>query len=168
MEQPATNPRSGPRWEEAEMSDIDSWTTERLLTTAARLTENAWNERLLSLGITHAAFITLRAIEAHGPLSQVELAEQLHVTAQTVGRTLARLQQQGLVARQSSESDRRTSVVSLTDLGALRLSEAERHEREFMLALHRASPQLRPLLQNLINDLTAPRRGRARGSDQQN
>lgn len=143
------------------MSDIDLWTTERLLTTAARLTENAWNERLLALGITHAAFITLRAIEAYGPLSQVELAEQLHVTAQTVGRTLVRLQQQGLVSRQSSASDRRASVVSLTNLGASRLSDAERHESEFMLDLHRASPELRPLLQSLINDLVAPRHDRA-------
>jgi DNA-binding MarR family transcriptional regulator len=147
------------------MSDIDLWTTERLLTTAARLTENAWNERLLALGITHAAFITLRAIEANGPLSQVQLAEQLHVTAQTVGRTLVRLEQQGLVTRQNSESDRRTSVVNLSSLGMSRLSDAERHEREFMLILHRASPELRPLLQNLINDLVAPREGSPGRSD---
>ena len=139
------------------MSDTDLWTTERLLTTAARLTENAWNERLLAIGITHAAFITLRAIEANGPLSQVELAEQLHVTAQTVGRTLVRLQQLGLVSRQSSESDRRASVVSITELGRSRLIEAERHEREFTLDLQRASPELRRLLMKLIDDLLPPR-----------
>lgn len=140
------------------MSDTDLWTTERLLTTAARLTENAWNQRLLEIGITHAGFIALRAIETNGPLSQVELAEQLHVTAQTVGRTLARLEQQGLVSRQSSESDRRTFLVSLTELGRSRLAETERHEREFMLVLHRASPELRLLLVKLIEDLL-PTRG---------
>jgi DNA-binding MarR family transcriptional regulator len=147
------------------MSDTDLWTTERLLTTAARLTENAWNERLLAIGITHAAFITLRAIEGNGPLSQVELAEQLHVTAQTVGRTLVRLQQQGLVSRQSSESDRRASVVSITELGRSRLREAERHEREFTLDLQRASPELRRLLMKLIDDLLPPR-SQSAGLDQ--
>ena len=140
------------------MSDTNLWTTERLLTTAARLTENAWNERLLAIGITHASFITLRSIEAHGPLSQVDLAEHLHVTAQTVGRTLVRLEQQGLLLRQSSEHDRRTFRVSLTQLGRMRLAEAERHEREFMLDLHRASPELRPLLMELIEDLLPTRR----------
>ena len=139
------------------MLDAELWTTERLLTTAARLTENAWNERLLAIGITHAGFITLRSIEANGPVSQVELAEHLHVTAQTVGRTLVRLQQQGLVSRQSSESDRRTSLVSLTPLGRSRLSETERHEQEFILDLHRASPELRRLLMKLIQDLLPPR-----------
>lgn len=139
------------------MSETDLWTTERLLTTAARLTENAWNERLLAIGITHAAFIALRAIEAKGPLSQTELAEQLHVTAQTVGRTLIRLQQQGLVSRQSSETDRRASVVTLTPLGRSRLSEAEHHERVFMQDLHRASPELRRLLMDLIGELLPSR-----------
>ena len=140
------------------MSDTDLWTTERLLTTAARLTENAWNERLLEIGITHAGFIALRAIEANGRISQVELAEQLHVTAQTVGRALARLEQQGLVSRQSSESDRRAFLVSLTQLGRFRLAETERHEQEFMLILHRASPSLRHLLIKLIEDML-PQRG---------
>ena len=139
------------------MSDTDLWTTERLLTTAARLTENAWNERLLEIGITHAGFIALRAIETNGRISQVELAEQLHVTAQTVGRALARLEQQGLVSRQSSESDRRAFLVSLTQLGRFRLAETERHEQEFMLILHRASPSLRHLLIKLIEDMLPPR-----------
>ncbi|MDF9278483.1 MarR family transcriptional regulator [Arthrobacter sp. EH-1B-1] len=139
------------------MPDTDLWTTERMLTTAARLTENAWNERLHALGITHAAFITLRTVEAHGPLSQVELADHLHVTAQTVGRTLARLEQQGLVYRHSSESDRRTFVVSLTEPGRSLLSEAERHEREFALDLQRASPELRRLLMKVIEDLLPAR-----------
>lgn len=135
------------------MSDTDLWTTERLLTTAARLTENAWNERLLAIGLTHAGFVTLRSIESHGPLPQVELAQHLHVTAQTVGRTLVRLQQQGLVTREGSETDRRTSLVSLTPLGRSRLAETERHEREFMLDLQRASPELRRMLMELIQEL---------------
>lgn len=147
------------------MSDADLWTTERMLTTAARLTENAWNERLLAIGITHAAFITLRSVEANGPLSQVELAEHLHVTAQTVGRTLARLEQQGLVYRQGSETDRRTFVVSLTQPGRSLLSEAKRHERQFMLDLQRASPELRRLLMRLIEDLL-PVRSRRNSVDQ--
>ncbi|GAB3551126.1 hypothetical protein GCM10027404_19670 [Arthrobacter tumbae] len=147
------------------MSDTDLWTTERMLTTAARLTENAWNERLLAIGITHAAFVTLRSVEANGPLSQVELAEHLHVTAQTVGRTLVRLEQQGLVYRQGSETDRRTFVVSLTQSGRSLLSEAERHEREFALDLQRASPELRRLLMKVIEDLL-PARSRRNGVHQ--
>ncbi|GAB3536054.1 hypothetical protein GCM10027403_15460 [Arthrobacter tecti] len=135
------------------MADTKLWSSERLLTTAARLTENAWNERLLGVGITHAGFITLRAIQTLGAASQTELADQLHITAQTVGRTLVRLQQQGLVSREGSASDRRIFMVRLTDLGSTSLNAVEKDEHEFMLDLDRAAPGLRNLLIDLIEDL---------------
>lgn len=142
--------------------ETESWTTERLLTTAARLTENAWNERLTAIGITHASFVTLRALETLGPVSQVQLSNQLRVTAQTIGKTLGRLEQQGLVSRTASAEDRRTVLVSLSGLGRERLAEAEQGEREFTSDLHRATPELRALLVRLITDLlpgtTTPRK----------
>ncbi|NJC23819.1 DNA-binding MarR family transcriptional regulator [Arthrobacter pigmenti] len=135
------------------MADTRLWSSERLLTTAARLVENAWNERLMGIGITHAGFITLRALQTLGTASQTQLADQLHVTAQTVGRTLVRLQQQGLVSREGSPSDRRIFLVRLTDLGNARLKAAEQDERDFMLDLDGAGPGLRNLLIDLIEDL---------------
>ncbi|WP_323959639.1 MarR family transcriptional regulator [Arthrobacter sp. JZ12] len=135
------------------MSPTEPWTTERLLTTAARLAENAWNDRLLAIGITHAGLVTLRTVEAYGPLLQIELAEQLHVTAQTVGRTLARLEQQGLIIRSIPDGDRRAFLVDLTARGRIRLAEAEKGERSLMAELEQASPQLRNLLMKLVERL---------------
>ena len=48
------------------MSYRNQWPTNRLLSTAARLVEHAWNESLASLGITHAGVMVLDVLQAEG------------------------------------------------------------------------------------------------------
>src|SRR5512141_3207909 len=92
------------------------WPTGRLLSTAARLVEHAWIKALERLGLTHAGLIVLHLLGA-GPQSQTELAHAARVQAQTMSRTLERLEREGLVVRARDESDARRHVVSRTDAG---------------------------------------------------
>lgn len=65
------------------------WTTPRLLSTAARLVEHAWNEQLAAVGLTHAGVAVLEVLETEGPMAQARLAAEVRVQTQTMGKTLA-------------------------------------------------------------------------------
>ena len=93
------------------------WPTGRLLSTAARLVEHAWVEALDQLGLTHAGMIVLHLL-GPGPLSQTELAHAARVQAQTMSRTLERLEREGYVVRTRDEHDARRHSVVRTDAGA--------------------------------------------------
>ena len=92
------------------------WPTGRLLSTAARLVENAWAEALEKQGLTHAGLIALHLLEG-GSLSQTELAKRARVENQTMSRTIERLEREGFVARTPDAADRRRQVVARTDAG---------------------------------------------------
>ena len=96
---------------------MDRWPTGRLLSTAARLVEHSWNEKLGAIGLTHAGVIAMEVLSANGPMTQAQLAQLVRVQAQTMGKTLSRLEAHGHISRQRSTSDRRSQVVSLTDQG---------------------------------------------------
>lgn len=96
---------------------MDSWPTGRLLSTAARLVENAWAAALEERGLTHAGLIALHFLDA-GPLNQTELARRAKVEAQTMSRTVDRLERLGYVQRAADPRDRRRMIVTRTDAGA--------------------------------------------------
>ncbi|GAB3591680.1 hypothetical protein GCM10027446_10420 [Angustibacter peucedani] len=103
--------------------DLASWATGRLLSTAARLVEHAWDTHLGRWGLNHASFAVLWMLE-RGPRTQRQLAAAAAVQAQTMSRVLERLERLGYVARVRSESDRRRVLVSLTPAGRRARSEA--------------------------------------------
>lgn len=96
---------------------MDSWPTGRLLSTAARLVENAWAAALEERGLTHAGLIALHFLDA-APLNQTELAQRAKVEAQTMSRTVDRLERLGYVQRAADPRDRRRMIVTRTDAGA--------------------------------------------------
>ena len=102
--------------------DRDEWVTGRLLGTAARLVEHSWNARLREHGVSHAGLIVLSTL-GRGPTSQRDLADDQHVTEQTIGRTIAHLESTGHVIRRSDPTDRRRRVVDLTESGSTLLAE---------------------------------------------
>ncbi|WP_120519570.1 MarR family winged helix-turn-helix transcriptional regulator [Arthrobacter celericrescens] len=114
------------------MPDIERWPTGRLLSTAARLVEHDWNEKLSSLGLTHAGVIALEVLAVKGPITQVLLAQIVRVQAQTMGKTLSRLEAHGYIERSRSLSDRRSQIVCLSEAGTQVLDAAERLEREVL------------------------------------
>ncbi len=98
------------------------WATGRLLSTAARLVEQSWNNRLRDHRVTHAGVMVL-ALLAQGPATQRALAGSQHLTEQTAGRTIAHLESTGHVRRASDPADRRRRVVEITGSGRQLLAE---------------------------------------------
>ncbi len=101
----------------------------RLLSTAARLVEHAMDESLASLNLTHAGVIVLEVLAAEGEMTQSRLADRVRVEAQTMGKTVARLEACGHVVRIRSEADRRQQLVSASEQGLLALEKAALLER---------------------------------------
>ncbi len=93
-----------------------NWPMARLLSTAARSVERRWAAVLADLGLTHAGLIVLHLLEL-GAETQVELARLAHVEAQTMSRTVDRLERAGYVTRSPDPADRRRHMLSMTDAG---------------------------------------------------
>ncbi len=133
--------------------DRDEWVTGRLLGTAARLVEHSWNARLREHGVSHAGLIVLSTL-GRGPTSQRDLADDQHVTEQTIGRTIAHLESTGHVIRRSDPTDRRRRVVDLTESGSTLLAEmfdtGERLTDDILTSAGADIQQFRSTLETLI------------------
>ncbi len=83
---------------------------------ATRLLRQA---RLLDEGssLTSAQYSALSTLYSHPGLALTELAQMEYVSHPTMSRIVAALIKQGLVTRQSHESDRRTQRLSLSEDG---------------------------------------------------
>ena len=64
-------------------------------------------------------------------LSQADLASSIGIRPQSVGPVLVQLVDEGLIVREPSDDDRRTILLSLTDLGRDRAEDGRRMQREF-------------------------------------
>ena len=82
------------------------------------------NERLGALGITTALYGTLATIEARGPISQQQVADQLGLTGPAIVQTVDRLQAAGLVERQRDPADRRSYALQPSSHGHTTLRQA--------------------------------------------
>jgi DNA-binding MarR family transcriptional regulator len=132
---------------------MDRWPTGRLLSTAARLVEHSWNEKLGAIGLTHAGVIAMEVLSANGPMTQAQLAQLVRVQAQTMGKTLSRLEAHGHISRQRSTSDRRSHVVSMTDQGRQAVAAAADMERSVLAATPIDPDLLRQELQTVVRVL---------------
>ncbi|MFF2318846.1 MarR family winged helix-turn-helix transcriptional regulator [Arthrobacter sp. NPDC058097] len=113
--------------------DAEQWGPHQLLSMAARLVQRRQDQALAELGLTHAAVIALQGL-LDGPLNQEELAAEIRVRSQSIGRVLSRLEGAGLVARESSSLDRRHNEVSITEAGRQALEAARKAEQEALPA----------------------------------
>lgn len=118
---------------------IESWPIGRLLSTAARLVEHAWQEALEQRDLTHAGLITLHLLDG-GALDQTELAHRARVEAQTMSRTVDRLERSGFVARTSDPGDRRRRHIVRTESGNRALEATRALEAEVFPAV--GNPEL--------------------------
>ena len=141
------------------MPDLNNWPTPRLLSTAARLVEHAWNEKLASLGLTHAGVIALEVLDGEGPLAQAQLAAKVRVQAQTMGKTLSRLEAHGHITRVRNQADRRSQQVAVSELGQAALQQARELERNLTPGGEVGVEELRDRLAAVIRRLGSTRWG---------
>ncbi|TLM72517.1 MarR family winged helix-turn-helix transcriptional regulator [Pseudarthrobacter sp. NamB4] len=134
---------------------MDHWPTGRLLSTAARLVEHSWNEKLGAIGLTHAGVIAIEVLDAQGPMTQAQLAQYVRVQAQTMGKTLSRLESHGHIVRVRSTSDRRSHVVSLTERGKEAVAAAVQMERSVLASASIDPDVLRQELQAVVRELAS-------------
>ncbi|NUU33350.1 MarR family transcriptional regulator [Arthrobacter sp. C9C5] len=143
------------------MPDVDRWSTVRLLLTAARLVEHAGNENLASVGLTHAGLIALQVLEADGTMTQTRVAAKVRVQAQTMGKTLARLEENGHVTRVRSQRDSRSLEVGISGLGKTTLDRARELEQNLAPGDKTELKELRDWLVTIIRLLGSSRWGQA-------
>lgn len=122
--------------------------------TARRLRQEAGG------GLSPTMQAALATIDRHGPLTPSELAARERVQRPTVTRLIAKLEEDGLVARTADPVDRRSFLIALTPEGSALLAElrtrkdaflAERLRRlpaEDRAALRRAAELLEGLLED--------------------
>jgi DNA-binding MarR family transcriptional regulator len=68
-------------------------------------------------GLTGPQLATLREAAKTGPISASSLARAVHLSSATMTGILSRLEKRGFAERTRGESDRRTVIVSVTDIG---------------------------------------------------
>ncbi len=76
----------------------------------------------------------LGRLDREGPQSTVELATAERVRPQSMGQTLSELESQGLISRRADETDKRRTLLELTDQGRQVLAD-DRSRREGWLAM---------------------------------
>lgn len=124
------------------------------MSTAARMFEYNWNRKLQALGLTHAGVMALDVISREGGLTQAQVAHKVGVQAQTMGKTLTRLEAHGHIARERNAVDRRSYVMVLTDKGRRALAEAAEIEHDLAGTGVLDHEELRQALEQVIRDLS--------------
>ena len=138
------------------MLELDQWPTSRLLLTAARLVENAWNRELSESGLTYAGLTVLTALALHAH-TKAELARTIQVQPQTIGRILDGLEHRGLIARIPTRFNQKKQLFALTPAGQHVLAHTVDTERRILPEDLLVAQKLRHLLQDLVTQLNRRR-----------
>ncbi len=81
-----------------------------------RITD-AFGQRLQGSGITRIQWIALYYMKTNQSISQRELSKLMAITDSSAGRLIDRLQRDGFVDRIPSQTDRRVTMIRLTEEG---------------------------------------------------
>jgi DNA-binding MarR family transcriptional regulator len=84
-------------------------------------------------GLTASQYSALAAVDRHGPLRPTELAASEGVSAPTLSRIVARLEERGYLSREADPADRRSYQVAVSADGRAALARI-RSERAALLA----------------------------------
>ncbi len=88
--------------------------------------------RSFPTGLTPSQISALITIDHHGPIRLTDLARLEAVAPPTITRIVAKLEADGLVARQADPNDRRIARVSITDEGNRRTAETREARNQWL------------------------------------
>ena len=91
---------------------------------ASRHLAQFYERMIASSGIHIQQFTILAIIKHKGPLSVLELAQELAMDRTTLARSLSPIERDAYIAIVSSKEDRRTRIISITPKGKEKLEEA--------------------------------------------
>jgi DNA-binding MarR family transcriptional regulator len=112
--------------------------------------------RLASNDIPPLQLSTLVSIESYGPLRLGELAQREAVTAPTMSRVLASLDERGLITRSADPDDARSTRVALSSAGVEVLTQVRSHRTALLDArLAKLTPAQRSALADALPALEA-------------
>jgi MarR family transcriptional regulator, transcriptional regulator for hemolysin len=112
------NIKRKPRW--APESTVTFW-----INHASRLLMRHFEQRLRPLDFGMAYLPVVIALDENGALLQKHLAELAHVEQPTMAALLARMERDGLIAREPHPNDKRASQISLSKKAKDRLPSAK-------------------------------------------
>jgi DNA-binding MarR family transcriptional regulator len=92
-----------------------------MLARLGRVAGRLLNEELAAVGLKPPEAAILITLRDHGPVSQQDLGERLHVDPSNLVSFLNALEHDGLVLRRRDPADRRRHIVEITKLGAERV-----------------------------------------------
>lgn len=87
------------------------------LNKASRKIRTAFNQRVTAHGLTYPRARALWRLAERPDMAQTELACELELEQATMARLLDRMEENGLIIRQPSASDRRVKLIALTPHG---------------------------------------------------
>lgn len=103
-----------------------------LRSTVTRLVRQLRKQNVSS-DFSNAELLTMGLLDQHGKLLPSALAEMERISAQAISQILNRLEEVGCVNRVMDETDKRKSVVSLTEKGIQHLHEIRRIKEEWLV-----------------------------------
>lgn len=95
----------------------------------------------------------LGILKEYGDLTQRQLMEILHVKAGSLSEIIKKLEMKELIARKANPQDRRSMLISLTEIGAKQLSDCNNGDCgcDFAILTDEKKEQLRSILKELLN-----------------
>lgn len=84
---------------------------------ACKQITEAFGRRLKDSGVTRLQWIAMYYIDRDSGIAQKDLAERIQVTESSIGRLIDRMERDGFVRRERSNTDRRVILLQLTDKG---------------------------------------------------
>jgi DNA-binding MarR family transcriptional regulator len=120
---------------------------------ASRLMTRCYQPVLDDLGITYPQYLVLMVLWENDHVNLTWLADRLQLQSNTLTPLLKRMQQQGLLARNRSQTDERSILISLTDKGRQLKQEVPRLQNqlsEIGISLEEAM-ELKNLLAKIVN-----------------
>jgi DNA-binding MarR family transcriptional regulator len=117
------------RDEDAPSADVDD-AAARLRLSATRLARRLRQQA--DTGLSPSQLSALASIEGHGSLTLGTLAERERVAAPSITRVVTKLVEDGLVARATDPTDRRSTRVQVTDAGRRLLDESRQRKTAWL------------------------------------